>query len=901
MIRGISISRSLLRTGLFLAVLLQAPVLLRAEEPAKATSEIPLHEQIDHLIEADHVGTPAPLTGDAEFLRRVYLDLIGRVPPVEVVREFLADESEGKRGAMIDRLLDHPAHAQHMATVFDVMLMERRGDKHIKNPEWQQYLLDSFQANKPLHVLAREILNADGVDPQMRPAARFYLDREGETNLLTRDVGRVFLGMDLQCAQCHNHPLIESYLQEDYYGLFAFLNRSFLFTDAKAKKTYFAEKAEGDVSFTSVFTEESGNTGPRLPGEEPIEEPSFEKGQEYEVKPEKDVRPVPKFSRREQLALQVTDGDYEAFNRNMANRLWAHMMGRGLVEPVDLHHPDNPPSHPEVLQLISEQLAAMNFDARAFLRQLALTRTYQRSFDMPANLAQQADEARQKIAALQAAEQQCLARAEQADESHLQAQIARRDAKNAFDEVAPRWNEATSALRAAETEHTAAAGKLPETQKQVALNQPAAESLAEAATKTGQAAAALTAAEAQAADGKTLAEVAATLKKRADELAAEAARMAAAMTEQQKARDAAAAKLAEARQQRESLAGAYEKVEAELAKQETQLQQRRAASVAADRAVRLAKRQVEQAQQLATLGEKIAAAEAAATKLQTAAKQVAEAETALAEATNQLARQREALAVARKQQDATEDAPEAAQQQLAELERQVADADQQAAALRTQLEQHKAEQAAARESLDSAAAQRDELFGELTEDWSHRFAVASLKPLQPEQLAWSLMQATGMFKRYLDAAAQELDKKQALPESATPEQRAERAREIEAAARTKLAGQLGAFINLFGAGAGQPQDEFFATVDQALFFANGSQLRGWLAPSGDNLCARLAALEGAEAIAEELYLSTLCRRPLPQEIEDVARQLEAAPEQKAEVVQNLAWGLLTSAEFRFNH
>jgi hypothetical protein len=146
-----------------------------------------------------------------------------------------------------------------------------------------------------------------------------------------------------------------------------------------------------------------------------------------------------------------------------------------------------------------------------------------------------------------------------------------------------------------------------------------------------------------------------------------------------------------------------------------------------------------------------------------------------------------------------------------------------------------------------------------------------------------------------------LDKKQPLKESATAAERAERQRQVEATVRSKLAGQLGAFITLFGAGAGQPQDEFFATVDQALFFANGSQLRGWLAPSGDNLCGRLAKLEGAEAIAEELYLSALCRRPTAQEIDDVARQLAAAPEQKAEVVQSLAWALLTSAEFRFNH
>src|SRR5690606_7298792 len=131
------------------------------------------------------------------------------IPSLDDAREFLADSSPDKRTRWIDRLLDSPAYARHMAQVFDVMLMQRRPDKHVPAPAWQNYLRTSFQENKPYDQLAREILAANSDDPALAPAAKFYLDRDAEPNLLTRDVGRLFLGRDMQCAQCHDHPLID--------------------------------------------------------------------------------------------------------------------------------------------------------------------------------------------------------------------------------------------------------------------------------------------------------------------------------------------------------------------------------------------------------------------------------------------------------------------------------------------------------------------------------------------------------------------------------------------------------------------------------------------------------------------------------------------------------------------
>jgi hypothetical protein len=242
-------------------------------------------------------------------------------------------------------------------------------------------------------VIVRQILGADGSDPATRPAARFLLDREADPNVLTRDVGRLFLGMDLQCCQCHDHPLIDGYKQQYYYGLYAFVSRMVLTggkgpdgTIKPGSVAVLGETAEGDVAFSSVFKKRvTHKTGPRVIEGGSLAEPSLPKGQEYLIPPDKEgrVRPVPVFSRRALLGPSLTSPESPAFARNIVNRLWALMLGRGLVHPVDLHHDGNPPSHPELLDLLAAQFVAMKYDIKAFLRELALTRAYQRSSEPP--------------------------------------------------------------------------------------------------------------------------------------------------------------------------------------------------------------------------------------------------------------------------------------------------------------------------------------------------------------------------------------------------------------------------------------------------------------------------------------------------------------------------------------
>jgi hypothetical protein len=360
-----------------------------------SAADVPLHQRIDQAISR---GKPAfesqasPLAPDAEFLRRIWLDLNGVIPTAAEARTFLKDPSPDRRERLIDRLLANPAYARRMQQVFDVLLMERRPGKHVPLPAWQEYLRRSFAENKPYDQLVRELLSTDGTDPKLRPAARFLLDREAEPNLLTKDVSRMFLGMNLHCAQCHDHPLVDAYKQEHFYGLFAFFSRSSLFS-GKDRKAVLAEKAEGEVSFQSVFVPKvTKTTGPRLPGMPLLTEPKLAKGKEYLVAPAKGTRPVPAFSRRAQLAGLLASAANKRFRRTAANRFWALMLGRGIVSPLDLDHEANPPCNPELLSLLADEFAARKFDIKALLREIALSRTYQRASTLPAGMKELPDE-----------------------------------------------------------------------------------------------------------------------------------------------------------------------------------------------------------------------------------------------------------------------------------------------------------------------------------------------------------------------------------------------------------------------------------------------------------------------------------------------------------------------------
>lgn len=923
-----------------------------------------MHQRIDELLEQTRFGPSAELVDDTTFLRRVTLDLVGRIPTVEEVRQFLANESPDKRREVVDQLVASPDFARHLSIVFDLILMERRGGAHVKSDEFRQYLEESFSGGKSYREIVREILAADGSAEKNRAAAAFYLERDLTPDLLTRDVGRVFFGIDVQCAQCHNHPNIDDYHQEDYYGLQAFVLRASLHQPDKKQPALIAEKAEGEAAFQSVFTDRASMTGPRLPGGAELMEVALKPDERYEVAPAKDVRHLPKYSRLQQLAETAFSHPTEQFNRNLANRLWGHMFGRGLVHPPDLHHSGNPPSHPELLSLLSAAIPAVDYDVQTIIREIALSRVYQLADRTEPSTQTQAELAAE-IAALDAlaadekqkaydadrevdtavetldaaaAELKPLRDAIAAAEKQIVEALKKRDeaaAKLKTSQTAVTEQESKSKLVQEALEKTEVAAKAIEKDPQLtaAVDNLAAKlkSLQEGLPKLQEAAAtaatqhqeteqqlaaaktamdeALAAAQPQEEKVRQLRDELLVIRQRAADHRSRAA-LAGRKQEQ-------VATLLESLKLQEQLAGLQVAIPVQLAELDTAKgaipnleenlktadQQLKAAGEAVTQAQQLleqrtkqqaelqvthgllatslqkldeATKRLEQGEELSAARAQIAATvEAAHTRLTNSATQVTEQQMALKTRT-------EMLTVA---QTAAQTATAALQQQ------------------QTQVQQLTSKLNESRETLTATQEQLAHVQAQVQQQAVARLNAAAVTPLSPEQLGLSMLVATGQLSRIRAGEAAKLDKESPLSEEdqQNPEKVAARQQAIDAATAQAAIKGINTFVQLFGAGSGQPQEEFFATADQALFLANGGELRSWLNPGGGNLSERLLKLETPAAIAEELYLSLFSRLPDEAEVELVQNFLEQRAAEKGAAVQELAWGLLTSAEFRFRY
>lgn len=354
---------------------------------ANAAAAEPLAKQIDAAVVAKHSGKTAGQADDAEFVRRIYLDLAGRIPTVDEARKFLDDKAADKRSKLVDKLIDGPEYARRMTEVFHTMLMERRGD----HAEWTKFLQTSFEKNVPWDVMVRHIIDPRDDDEAHRGAAFFAVNRlskvgQQDTDYpgLTRDVGRLVMGMDLQCAQCHNHLFINDYKQVDFQGLYTVYLNTAIRTDVTfpaLRENLMTKKIE----FMSVFDQKPLTVGPRVPGMQEVSIPVMPKGEEYLVAPDPKAKKlgIPKFSPLEELAEQITSTDNYGFRENIANRLWWLLMGRGLIDPLDQRHGANPPSHPELLQKLADDIQARKFDMKSFLRDVAKSETYARSSRWP--------------------------------------------------------------------------------------------------------------------------------------------------------------------------------------------------------------------------------------------------------------------------------------------------------------------------------------------------------------------------------------------------------------------------------------------------------------------------------------------------------------------------------------
>ncbi len=870
------------RTGIVPASCALSVLLLAAvgTVPAGDAPREPLHRRIDRLIEADALAPPAAIADDAEFLRRLSLDLTGMPPSVEELRAFLADRRPEKRARVVDAMLADPRFARHWASTLDVMLMERRPSQNVGEDEWQAYLIAAARENRPLSEIFADLVRADGTDPRHRGPARFYLDRELDPNLIARDVGRIFFGRDLQCAHCHDHPLVEDYRQTDYYGLLAFFSPGYDPSPPSAtKKTAFPERAGTDLTFDSVFVKNDHHlSGPRLPGGPELDEPVFPPGDEYRVRPTAKTLAVPRHGRRAMLAGLVAGGGNRVFNENLANRLWALMMGRGLVHPLDLGHPANPPSHPELLKMLGDELAASRFDARSLLREIALTRVYQRAIDLPASPSPDPRDLAGRLAALK----------KQSDAIEA---AADRD-RDAYKRAEKDWHHAEEALIPLAAEADKAATKHAETLKKedearaaiaaaeadVVARRDAAKAVAEAAARAREAAGKLP-------KEKPLADAAAVFAKRATALAAEVLALEKTLADRKVAHE----------KSQQAVKAAAEAVTAARAKARPVRESvRRQESLALEARRKMAASRTAQAghaRRVETLE--------ALTRRESLRRDAETTRHAIEVCRDRLAAARAAagapIVLAPRANGTPGGFGPAVEQFVAEYaersrrDRAAADA---LASLRSAEARAK--------SITTELADADDDLAALLAD---RFAIAQLRPLSPEQMCWSILRVTGVYDRTATAAGIELDRAYAAAGAfgGVAGSTANRAADVEALTFHKLQGNVRSFVSVYGAGAGQPQGDFFATADQALFATNGGSINAWVAPAGGNITERMVRQTDPAKAVEDLYMTVLSRPPSDSERADAARLLAGPPARKGAVVQELVWGLLTSAEFRFNH
>ena len=351
----------------------------------------PLREVIDNEVRAAWQReklTPAVPASDAEFLRRVSLDIVGVIPTHEETVAFLSDSSLDKRRQLVDRLLDDPRYARHMAELWDVLLFTRNppGSEADKRDGLQNWLRQRFAENAPYDKLVRELLKAEGNSIEQGPPLYFVQYRQRPEDM-TEAVTQTFLGVQLQCARCHNHPF-EPWTQQDFYGMAAFLARLQIVSAGKVEnqnKLMVAEKSTGDILFTgSVKDDKPGKKGdpvaPKFLIGDPLVEPPLPEGFKEVAKFEENKPPpAPVFSRKDQLGEWITRADNPYFARATANRLWSQFLGRGLVHPVDNLSDANKPSHPELLDTLARELVEHQFDLKWLIRELCNSQTYQLS------------------------------------------------------------------------------------------------------------------------------------------------------------------------------------------------------------------------------------------------------------------------------------------------------------------------------------------------------------------------------------------------------------------------------------------------------------------------------------------------------------------------------------------
>jgi hypothetical protein len=297
---------------------------------------------------------PSGLASDEEFLRRVYLDVVGQLPTLDETKTFLADTATDKRAKLIDNLLDRPEHAKFWALKWGDLLRLTSTQVGASGVfKYHRWIERAFEANMPYDQFARELLSASGSTLD-NPTANFYRTAT-DTQDSVESISQIFLGARLQCAKCHNHPF-ERWTQDNYFGLAAFFNR------VQRKKSPRGDELLIYLAHSGEVTQP--RTGkqmkPWLPGKGEIEAAAND--------------------RRQPFVEWLTAKDNNLFAKVEANRIWSFVMGRGIVDPPDDFRDSNPPSNAALLDALAKDFIEHRFDRKQLLKTILNSRTYQSDF-----------------------------------------------------------------------------------------------------------------------------------------------------------------------------------------------------------------------------------------------------------------------------------------------------------------------------------------------------------------------------------------------------------------------------------------------------------------------------------------------------------------------------------------
>ena len=354
---------------------------VRAPAAELLPAERPINVAIDHYLRAGWAEakvTPAPLTSRAGLVRRMTLDLAGRIPTVGETRAFVESSSPLRWTGLADRLLASPDFAFHHRNQLDLLLLATRKN----DGEFREYLLRAARENRTWDVLFRQMMTGREGNATEKPALAFLKARAGSLDDLTNDTSVLFFGVNVSCAKCHDHPLVDDWKQDHYFGMASFFTRTYL-----TKKNTLAEKFSGSIKFKTTAGTEKQARFMFLTGSE-VTEPKVEtsaeqrKAEAAEVKRQmKDAKApaakVPGFSPRAKLVeVALRSEDRGFFSRAIVNRIWMRLMGRGIVDPPDQMHSANTPSHPELLDWLARDLATHGYDLKRLIRGIVLSDAY---------------------------------------------------------------------------------------------------------------------------------------------------------------------------------------------------------------------------------------------------------------------------------------------------------------------------------------------------------------------------------------------------------------------------------------------------------------------------------------------------------------------------------------------